>query len=138
MISLKYNVHVTPNIAHLKIIFFLHYNRKMCTYPCTKCTCTVAAPGSPAICGLLSTRCISYMYLKWFSFTSVFSYRCFSMEHPTATKTKSSEGFIDGDLVEHFLDLPQDKMEEICKGIKVHVASTWINLSMFITLARRI
>lgn len=45
-------------------------------------------------------------------------YRCFSMEHPTATKTKSSEGFIDGDLVEHFLDLPQDKMEEICKGIK--------------------
>lgn len=41
------------------------------------------------------------------------------MEHPTATKTKSSEGFIDGDLVEHFLDLPQDKMEEICKGIKV-------------------
>lgn len=48
------------------------------------------------------------------------------MEHPTATKTKSSEGFIDGDLVEHFLDLPQDKMEEICKGIKVelHVQST--------------
>lgn len=41
------------------------------------------------------------------------------MEHPTATKTKSSEGFIDGDLVEHFLDLPEKKMAEICKGIKV-------------------
>ena len=43
------------------------------------------------------------------------------MEHPTATKTKSSEGFIDGDLVEQFLDLPQAKMEEICRGMKVHV-----------------
>ena len=43
------------------------------------------------------------------------------MEHPTATKTKSSEGFIDGDLVEQFLDLPQAKMEEICRGIKVRI-----------------
>lgn len=47
-------------------------------------------------------------------------YRCFSMEHTAATKTKSAEGFIDGDLVEHFLDLPQEKMEQICKGIKVN------------------
>ena len=46
-------------------------------------------------------------------------YRCFSMEHTAATKTKSAEGFIDGDLVEHFLDLPQEKMEQIIKGIKV-------------------
>jgi DNA damage-binding protein 1 len=45
-------------------------------------------------------------------------YRCFSMEHTAATKTKSAEGFIDGDLVEHFLDLPQKKMEQIIKGIK--------------------
>ncbi|CAI8053753.1 DNA damage-binding protein 1 [Geodia barretti] len=45
-------------------------------------------------------------------------YRCFSMEHTAATKTKSAEGFIDGDLVEHFLDLPQEKMEQIIKGIK--------------------
>ena len=42
------------------------------------------------------------------------------MEHPTATKTKLSEGFIDGDLVERFLDLPEAKMQEICKGIKVY------------------
>ena len=41
------------------------------------------------------------------------------MEHTAATKTKSAEGFIDGDLVEHFLDLPQEKMEQIIKGIKV-------------------
>ena len=41
------------------------------------------------------------------------------MEHPTATKTKLSEGFIDGDLVERFLDLSEAKMQEICKGIKV-------------------
>ena len=41
------------------------------------------------------------------------------MEHAAVSKTKSSEGFIDGDLVEHFLDLPQEKMEQISKGIKV-------------------
>ena len=29
------------------------------------------------------------------------------------------EGFIDGDLVERFLDLPQTQMEDVCKGIKV-------------------
>ena len=50
-----------------------------------------------------------------------YSYRCFSTEHPTATKTKSAEGFIDGDLIERFLDLPQKKMDEICRGLKVCV-----------------
>ena len=29
------------------------------------------------------------------------------------------EGFIDGDLVERFLDLPESQTIEICKGIKV-------------------
>ena len=29
------------------------------------------------------------------------------------------EGFIDGDLVERFLDLPQTQMDDVCKGIKV-------------------
>ena len=28
-------------------------------------------------------------------------------------------GFIDGDLMEKFLDLKQSQMEDICKGIKV-------------------
>ena len=31
------------------------------------------------------------------------------------------EGFIDGDLVEQFLDLPQPEMAEICKGLKVSI-----------------
>lgn len=44
------------------------------------------------------------------------SYRSFSTEH----MTKMSEGFIDGDLVERFLDLPQAQMEDICRGIKVY------------------
>jgi hypothetical protein len=53
------------------------------------------------------------------------------MEHPTATKTKSSEGFIDGDLVEQFLDLPQAKMEEICRGIKhMDQQGTEVNVSV--------
>ena len=30
-------------------------------------------------------------------------------------------GFIDGDLVEKFLDLPRPQMEDIVRGIKVHV-----------------
>ena len=51
------------------------------------------------------------------------------MEHTAATKTKSAEGFIDGDLVEHFLDLPQKKMEQIIKGIKVN--STFVFLNLF-------
>ena len=43
------------------------------------------------------------------------SFRSFANEH----KTQLSEGFIDGDLVEKFLDLKQSQMEDICKGIKV-------------------
>lgn len=43
------------------------------------------------------------------------AYRSFENEH----KTKMTEGFIDGDLVERFLDLPPSEIEEICKGIKV-------------------
>ena len=46
-------------------------------------------------------------------------YRCFSVEHAAASKTKSAEGFIDGDLIEQFLDLPHQKMEDVCNGIKV-------------------
>ena len=32
-----------------------------------------------------------------------------------------TEGFIDGDLVERFLDFSQTQMEEVCRGLKVHV-----------------
>ncbi len=30
-----------------------------------------------------------------------------------------TEGFVDGDLVEKFLDLPEAQMNEVVKGIKV-------------------
>ena len=30
-----------------------------------------------------------------------------------------TEGFVDGDLVERFLDLSQIQMDEVCKGLKV-------------------
>ena len=30
-----------------------------------------------------------------------------------------TEGFVDGDLVERFLDLSQTQMDEVCKGLKV-------------------
>ena len=43
------------------------------------------------------------------------SHRSFATEH----KTKVTEGFVDGDLVERFLDLSQSQMEEVCKGLKV-------------------
>lgn len=49
-------------------------------------------------------------FLVWLN-----SYRSYATEH----KTKMPEGFIDGDLVERFLDLPQTQMEDVCKGIKV-------------------
>ena len=45
----------------------------------------------------------------------LFRFRSFATEH----KTKAFAGFIDGDLVEKFLDLPRSQMEEITKGIKV-------------------
>ncbi len=43
-------------------------------------------------------------------------YRSFANEH----KTKVTEGFIDGDLVERFLDLPQAQMSDVVMGIKVN------------------
>ena len=43
------------------------------------------------------------------------SWRAFSTEH----RTRVSVGFIDGDLVERFLDLPRDKMELVVKNMKV-------------------
>ena len=45
------------------------------------------------------------------------SHRSFATEHKT--KVMITEGFIDGDLVERFLDLSQSQMEEVCKGLKV-------------------
>lgn len=37
----------------------------------------------------------------------------------TDIKTEPSEGFIDGDLIESFLDLSHDKMKEVCTGLQV-------------------
>lgn len=41
-------------------------------------------------------------------------WRAFATEH----RTRVSVGFIDGDLVERFLDLPRDKMELVVKNMK--------------------
>ena len=59
------------------------------------------------------------------SLTCLHSYRSFHNEHAT----KIAEGFIDGDLVEQFLDLAPSDMADICKGIKVSstvCVSVWI------------
>lgn len=37
----------------------------------------------------------------------------------TERKTEACEGFIDGDLIESFLDLNRDKMQETVKGLQV-------------------
>lgn len=37
----------------------------------------------------------------------------------TSRKSDGAKGFIDGDLVETFLDLPRDKMVEVCKGLTI-------------------
>lgn len=37
----------------------------------------------------------------------------------TDLKTEPCDGFIDGDLIESFLDLAQDKMKEVAAGLQV-------------------
>lgn len=39
----------------------------------------------------------------------------------TDIKTEACEGFIDGDLVESFLDLSADKMKEVADGLQVSI-----------------
>eukprot|EP00794_Sanderia_malayensis_P018109 gene18109-19918_t len=43
------------------------------------------------------------------------TWRSFSNER----KTESSEGFIDGDVIESFLDLPRAQMEEVAMGLQI-------------------
>lgn len=45
---------------------------------------------------------------------------CYWRAFHTDIKTDNSEGFIDGDLIENFLDLPQDKMREVADGLAVN------------------
>lgn len=37
----------------------------------------------------------------------------------TDIKTDNSEGFIDGDLIENYLDLSEDNMREVAEGVGV-------------------
>ena len=46
----------------------------------------------------------------------------------TEHKTMITEDFIDGDLVERFLDFSQTQMEEVCRGLKVHVYMTLLEI----------
>jgi len=50
-----------------------------------------------------------------FLFDDEFSWRSFH----TDQKTEPVTGFIDGDLVESYLDLNRDKMQEVIPGLQV-------------------
>ena len=47
--------------------------------------------------------------------TLVTSWRSFHV----GNKTEPSTGFIDGDLIESFLDLSRDKMQEVVQGLQI-------------------
>ena len=61
------------------------------------------------------------------SLTNAHSWRSFHTER----KTEASTGFIDGDLIESFLDLNRDTMQEVVSGLQVlilfdqYIASTY-------------
>ena len=59
------------------------------------------------VCGVESLTCCSW--------------RSFANEH----RSKPAAGFIDGDLLEQFLDLPRDKMEAVAAGVEVGVGEGW-------------
>lgn len=46
---------------------------------------------------------------------------CFWRSYCTDMKTETSEGFIDGDLIESFLDLSRSKMIDTVSGLEVSV-----------------
>ncbi|CAN8027231.1 unnamed protein product [Ixodes persulcatus] len=50
-----------------------------------------------------------------YPFVRLFTWRSFSTER----KTEQAQGFIDGDLIESFLDLSRDKMQEVLQGIQM-------------------
>ena len=51
------------------------------------------------------------------------TWRAFSNER----KTEPTIGFVDGDLIESFLDLPRSKMEEVASGLQVSVKFCFVN-----------
>lgn len=70
----------------------------------------------PLLCIISNLFCLCVCFQSvLLSLTGNSSYRSFYNEHTT----KIAEGFIDGDLVEQFLDLAPSDMADICKGIKV-------------------
>ena len=50
-----------------------------------------------------------------------FSWRSFH----TDQKTEPVAGFIDGDLIESYLDLSRDKMQEVVHGLQVCYGTVW-------------
>lgn len=49
---------------------------------------------------------------------------CFWRSYCTDMKTETSEGFIDGDLIESFLDLSRNKMIDTVSGLEIDVGGT--------------
>lgn len=53
------------------------------------------------------------------------TWRCFSNER----RVEPATGFVDGDLIESFLDLPRSSMEEVASGLQVSfVRHCWVLL----------
>lgn len=57
----------------------------------------------------------------------------------TERKVEPCEGFIDGDLIESFLDLSSDKMKEVANGLQVLFLwkMRWINSTSSVFSLRR-
>ena len=47
----------------------------------------------------------------------------------TERKTEQTTGFLDGDLIESFLDLSREKMVEVCQGLQVRGLSPSVGWS---------
>ena len=63
------------------------------------------------------SRIIKLIYLSAYYYLIIASWRAAQTER----KTEPSSGFIDGDLIESFLDLNRDKMQEVVQGQQVRV-----------------
>ena len=62
--------------------------------------------------------------VAWYLSLTSISWRSFH----TDRKTEPAFGFIDGDLIESFLDLTRDKMQEIVQGLQVRSSESKIQL----------
>ena len=66
--------------------------------------------------GVWTVHCsLFFVVFSCYCFLTDFRYRAFSTDH----RSKPAAGFVDGDLLERFVDLPRDKMESVAMETKV-------------------